>query len=105
MMLQNFINGELIAASTSRSLPIISPIDGSNLGEVPLSTPSDLDAAVQAAKAAFPAWCKTPIKERVQVFFKYKNLLEQNIDELAKLCSQENGKTYGESVAEIEKMY
>lgn len=103
MMLQNFINGELIAASTSRSLPIISPIDGSNLGEVPLSTPSDLDAAVQAAKAAFPAWSKTPIKERVQVFFKYKNLLEQNIDELAKLCSQENGKTYGESVAEIEK--
>ena len=68
-----------------------------------MSTAKDLDAAVKAAKAAFPAWSKTPIKERVQVFFRYKYLLEKNLKELAELVQEENGKTYGEAVAEIEK--
>ena len=103
MTLNNYINGKEIAATTTKTLPVISPLDGSHLANVPLSTTKDLDDAVQAAKAACISWSKTPIKERVQVFFKYKYLLEQNLDELAKLCSQENGKTYGESVAEIEK--
>jgi len=103
MTLNNYINGKEIAAATTKTLPVISPLDGSHLANVPLSTTKDLDDAVQAAKAACITWSKTPIKERVQVFFKYKYLLEQNLDELAKLCSQENGKTYGESVAEIEK--
>lgn len=102
-MLNNYINGTQVPASTNKTLPVISPIDGTHLANVPLSSATDLDTAVKAAKAAFPAWSKTPIKERVQVFFKYKYLLEQHLDELAKLCSQENGKTYGESVAEIEK--
>lgn len=103
MTLNNYINGTQVPANTNKSLPVISPIDGTHLANVPLSSATDLDAAVQAAKAAFPSWSKTPIKERVQVFFRYKYLLEQHLDELAKLCSQENGKTYGESVAEIEK--
>ena len=51
-----------------------------------MSTAKDLDAAVKAAKAAFPAWSKTPIKERVQVFFRYKYLLEKHLKELAELC-------------------
>src|SRR5213075_682126 len=59
--------------------------------------------AVKTAQAAFPAWSKTPIKERVQVFFRYKTLLEKHLKELAELCSEENGKTYSEAVAEIEK--
>jgi len=67
------------------------------------SSSKDLDNAVKAAKAAFPAWSRTPIKERVQIFFRYKYLLEKNLKELAELCSEENGKTYSESVAEIEK--
>jgi malonate-semialdehyde dehydrogenase (acetylating)/methylmalonate-semialdehyde dehydrogenase len=68
-----------------------------------MSSVNDLDDAVAAAKAAFPGWSKTPIKERVQVFFRYKTLLEKHLKELSELCSEENGKTYGESVAEIEK--
>jgi len=100
---QNFINGQFIKASTTKTLPVISPIDGNELSTVPMSTSADLDAAVTAAKKAFPAWSNTPIKERVQVFFKYKYLLEKNLEELANLCSEENGKTYSESVAEIEK--
>src|SRR5215813_7644415 len=101
--LQNYINGQFVDASSARKLPVISPVDGNHLSDVPMSTAKDLDTAVKAAKAAFPAWSRMPIKERVQVFFRYKYLLEQHLDELADLVSEENGKTRGEAVAEIEK--
>jgi malonate-semialdehyde dehydrogenase (acetylating) / methylmalonate-semialdehyde dehydrogenase len=84
-------------------MDVISPLDGNLLSRVPMSSSADLDKAVSAAQAAFPSWSKTPIKERVQVFFRYKVLLEKHLKELADLCSEENGKTYSESVAEIEK--
>lgn len=100
---QNYINGKFVDASSPHSLDVISPLNGALLSKVPMSTSNDLNDAVAAAKAAFPSWSKTPIKERVQVFFRYKTLLEKNLKELAELCSEENGKTYGESVAEIEK--
>ncbi|MBP7316083.1 MAG: CoA-acylating methylmalonate-semialdehyde dehydrogenase, partial [Chitinophagaceae bacterium] len=100
---QNFINGKFVDASTQKSLEVISPLDGNLLSKVPMSSAKDLDDAVKAAKAAFPVWSKTPIKERVQVFFRYKTLLERDLKELASLCSEENGKTYGEAVAEVEK--
>src|SRR6186997_2986078 len=100
---QNYINGKFVDATSSRTLDVISPIDGNLLSKVPMSTAKDLDNAVKAAKTAFPAWSRTPIKERVQVFFKYKYLLEKNLNELAALCSEENGKTLNESIAEIEK--
>ena len=61
------------------------------------------DEAVQGRAGSFPAWSKTPIKERVQVFFRYKYLLEKNLQELAALISEENGKTISEAIAEIEK--
>jgi len=101
--IQNYINGQFVPSTTTQTLNVISPLDGSFLSTVPLSSAQDLDQAVKAAQAAFPAWSKTPIKERVQVFFRYKTLLEKHLKELAELCSEENGKTYGESVAEIEK--
>ena len=100
---QNYISGKFVDATSARSLDVISPLDGNLLSKVPMSTAKDLDNAVKAAKAAFPAWSHTPIKERVQVFFKYKYLLERDLKELAELCSEENGKTIGEATAEIEK--
>jgi len=100
---QNYINGKFVNASSSKTLEVISPLDGNLLSTVPLSTAADLDTAVKAAKAAFPIWSRMPIKERVQVFFRYKTLLEKHLKELAELCSEENGKTFGESAAEIEK--
>jgi malonate-semialdehyde dehydrogenase (acetylating)/methylmalonate-semialdehyde dehydrogenase len=100
---KNFVNGEFKNSASKRSLNVISPLDGNKLSEVPMSMPVDLDEAVKAASAVFPYWSKTPIKERVQVFFRYKSLLEKNLPQLAQLCSEENGKTIGESVAEIEK--
>lgn len=99
----NFINGRFVASAAARTLPVISPIDGALLAEVPCSNAADLDAAVQAAAAAFPRWSRTPIKERVQVFFRYKQLLERDLQELGALVSRENGKTLGEGIAEVEK--
>jgi len=100
---QNYINGKFVNADSQRKLDVTSPVDGNHLSTVPMSTAKDLDAAITSAKAAFTTWSKFPIKERVQVFFRYKYLLEKNLKELAELVQEENGKTYNEAVAEIEK--
>ncbi len=100
---RNFYGGEFQESSAGESLEVISPIDGNLLSQVPLSTRDELDAAVRAAKDAFEGWSRTPIKERVQVFFKYRQLLEKNFDELTALVSEENGKTWDEAKAEVEK--
>ncbi len=101
--LKNFINGGFTGAGSGRSLPVFSPLDGSLLAEMPCSSAADLDKAVTVAQAVFPRWSRTPIKERIQVFFRYKFLLERDLEELAALVSEENGKTRGEAIAEIEK--
>ncbi len=100
---QNYINGKFKSSSSGKMLDVVSPIDGTLLSKVCLSSSNDLDEAVSAAQIAFASWSKTPIKERVQVFFRYKALLEKNLESLAALCSEENGKTMGEAIAEIEK--
>ncbi|MBA2249914.1 MAG: CoA-acylating methylmalonate-semialdehyde dehydrogenase [Chitinophagaceae bacterium] len=100
---RNFIGGKFTDNQMAGKLDVISPLDGNRLSQVPMSSVVELNEAVKSAMDAFPAWSKTPIKERVQVFFRYKTLLEKNLQELAELCSEENGKTLGESVAEIEK--
>jgi len=101
--LKNYINGAFIASTTGRHLPVISPLDGTPLADMPCSTAADLDSAVAAAKTAFAGWSRTPIKERVQVFFRYKTLLERDKEELTALVSEENGKTREEALAEVEK--
>ena len=100
--LKNFVGGAFIDVP-GRSMSVISPLDGALLAEMPCSSAADLDKAVKAAQAAFPTWSRTPIKERVQVLFRYRHLLETHMQELAALVSEENGKTLGEAVAEIEK--
>jgi malonate-semialdehyde dehydrogenase (acetylating) / methylmalonate-semialdehyde dehydrogenase len=100
---QNYIGGKFVAPQTSRLLNVISPLDGNQLSNVPMSTTAELNNAVTSATNAFPGWSKTPIKERVQVFFRYKFLLEKNLRELAHLVHLENGKTVDEAIAEIEK--
>jgi malonate-semialdehyde dehydrogenase (acetylating)/methylmalonate-semialdehyde dehydrogenase len=101
--IKNFYNGEFIESSTRSDLEVISPLDGDLLSTVPMSAKEELDAAVSSAKAAFDGWSKQPIKERVQVFFRYRSLLEQNSDELTALVSEENGKTLDEARAEVDK--
>jgi len=101
--IKNFINGEFVSIESQRILDINSPADGTFLTELPCSGAADVEQAVLAAQKAFPLWSRTPIKERVQVFYRYKSLLEKNMQALAALGSEENGKTIGESIAEIEK--
>jgi malonate-semialdehyde dehydrogenase (acetylating) / methylmalonate-semialdehyde dehydrogenase len=84
-------------------LDVYDPSHGTVISRVPLSAAREVDAAVRSARAAFPAWSATPIKERVQVFFRYKALLERHIDELSALVTEENGKIASEARAEILK--
>ncbi len=99
----NYINGVLVETMTNRWMNVESPLTGEVIADVAVSSKADLDQAVSAAKDAFVNWSRTPIKDRVQVFFRYKRLLEQNINELSALIQEENGKTLDEARAEIEK--
>src|SRR5438132_2314755 len=100
---RNYIGGKFIDGSGSTYLDVFNPADGSVISRVPLSQAAAVDRAVQAAKSAFPGWSSMPIKERVQVFYRYKALLEENIDELAALITEENGKIDSEARAEVLK--
>ena len=99
---RNYLGGSFVG--TERPfLEVHNPSDGSVISRVPLSTQEDIDAAVASAARAFPGWSSTPIKERAQVFYRYKALLESNIDELSALITEENGKVAPEARAEILK--
>src|SRR2546423_8393132 len=99
---RNYVGGSFVG--TDRPfIEVMNPSDGSVISRVPLSTQDDVDAAVRLARSAFPKWSGTPIKERVQVFYRYKTLLEQHIDELSALITEENGKITSEARAEILK--
>jgi malonate-semialdehyde dehydrogenase (acetylating)/methylmalonate-semialdehyde dehydrogenase len=99
---KNFIDGKF-ERNGHVSMDVMSPIDGSIISSLPLSDYNDVDKAVKAAQKAFTSWSSKTLKERVQVFFNYRTLLEKNIDELTKLIQLENGKTFGEAKAEVEK--
>lgn len=99
---KNYIDGKF-ERSSQQSMDVLSPLDGSKISSLPLSTTQDVDDAVQAAKRAFPKWSGITFKERVQIFFRYRSLLEKHMDELTKLVQLENGKTYGEAKAEVDK--
>jgi len=100
---RNYIGGTFVDTTAEQHLDVTNPADGSVISRVPLSSGTDVDRAVEAAQKAFPGWSGMPIKERVQVFFRYKTLLEKNIDELAALVTEENGKVLSEGKAEVLK--
>ncbi len=101
--IRNYIGGAFVEQKADRYLDVFNPAEGNVISRVPLSASADVDRAVAAATKAFPGWSQTPIKERVQVFYRYKALLEQNIDSLAKLVTEENGKIDSEARAEVLK--
>jgi malonate-semialdehyde dehydrogenase (acetylating) / methylmalonate-semialdehyde dehydrogenase len=101
--LQNYIAGSWRRSSATEFSDVVNPATSELLARTPLSTSADVEAAVQAAAAAFPAWRRTPPGERVQYLFQLKNLLERHLDELARLITLENGKTFGEAKAELRR--
>jgi malonate-semialdehyde dehydrogenase (acetylating)/methylmalonate-semialdehyde dehydrogenase len=99
---RNYLAGSFVKGE-HEYLDVFNPSDGSVISKVPLSSRDEVDRAVQVAQAAFPGWSSLPIKERVQVFYKYRTLLERDIEELTALVTEENGKVYAEAKAEVLK--
>lgn len=100
---KNFINGEFKSGRSNKIHAVISPLDGNELTTFKESTMEDLNEIISFAQKAQKAWQKITLKERVQVFYKYKQLLEQNSTELTEIIYRENGKIHGEAKAEIDK--
>src|SRR5690242_13699947 len=89
---QNLVGGRW-AASSGGTRPVTSPYTGTVVGQVGLSGPADVAAAVSAARAAFPAWRALPLKERSRPLFRFRELLVAHLDELANSAALEAGKT------------
>ncbi len=99
----NLINGQWLDGDGLDHLDVTSPLDGELLSTIPLSTHAELDLAVAAGRTAFEEWSSRTMRERAQVAYRYRALLEEHIDELAKLVHLENGKTLAEGRAEVAK--
>lgn len=102
-MIPNYVAGNWRTPATGDCVAVTNPATGELLGQTPLSTAADVDGAVRAAAAAFPSWRRTPPGERIQYLFALKALLEEHIDELARIITTENGKTLAEAKAEIRR--
>ncbi|MFY8111881.1 MAG: CoA-acylating methylmalonate-semialdehyde dehydrogenase [Flavobacterium sp.] len=100
---KNFINGEFIPGSSTKKHAVISPLDGKELTTFNESTMEDLNKIVNAAQIAQKEWQNVTLKERAQIFYKYKQLLEKNSEELTEVIYRENGKIHSEAKAEIDK--
>lgn len=99
----NFIGGQWTAASAREFSHVINPATAEVLAHVPLDGAAEVDRAVQAASRAFPDWRQTPPEDRIQYLFRLKQLLEDNLDELARTITIENGKTLAESKGELRR--
>jgi malonate-semialdehyde dehydrogenase (acetylating)/methylmalonate-semialdehyde dehydrogenase len=99
----NFINGKFVQSRAKQFFPVMNPSIGKQIARVPLSPGIEIDEAVKIARSAFSKWSALPIKERAQVFYRYKVLVEEHFKELADLIQEENGKTAVEANAEIER--
>jgi malonate-semialdehyde dehydrogenase (acetylating)/methylmalonate-semialdehyde dehydrogenase len=100
-VLCHFINGRWERPATTDTLEVINPATADVLATVPLGGDADVGRAVEAALGAFAAWRRTPAVERIQYLFTLKALLQENLDEIARLITMENGKTLAESRAEL----
>jgi malonate-semialdehyde dehydrogenase (acetylating)/methylmalonate-semialdehyde dehydrogenase len=102
-ILPNFIAGEWKRSESSDVVDVFNPATSEVIAKVPLANAQDVGATVAAAAAAFPAWRRTPPQERIQYLFRFKRLLEQHGDDIARLTTQENGKTFVEARAELQR--
>ncbi|MGH7701981.1 MAG: CoA-acylating methylmalonate-semialdehyde dehydrogenase [Gemmatimonadales bacterium] len=99
---RHYVGGRFVDGGP-RFQDVHNPADGTVISRVPLGGPAEVDRAVAAARSAFPGWSGTPIKERVQVFYRYKSLLERHLTDLGALITEEHGKVRSEAEAEILK--
>src|SRR2546427_1564774 len=102
-ILRNFVGGRWVESRAREFLDVYNPARGEVIARTPLSTGEDLDAAVAAAKKAFPGWRDTPAVVRARALFRFRDLLEQNFEELARTVTAENGKTIDESRGSVRR--
>jgi malonate-semialdehyde dehydrogenase (acetylating)/methylmalonate-semialdehyde dehydrogenase len=97
------IGGEWEQINSVPTSPVFNPSTGDTIAQTPLCTAEHVDAAVQAAAEAFPAWMETPPVERARVLFKFRMLLEENFEELVRCNTREHGKTLVESRGDVKR--
>lgn len=99
--LRNYIGGEWVDSDASETYPVTNPATGKVIGQCPLSTTAELDAAVDAADTAFQTWRRVPAQDRIQHLFRLKTLLDEHANELAAIVTRENGKTLSEALGSV----
>jgi malonate-semialdehyde dehydrogenase (acetylating)/methylmalonate-semialdehyde dehydrogenase len=100
-----YLGGEWTTFAGAPRSPVFNPSLGEVIGELPLGGAAEVDAAVRAAHAAFPAWADTPVVERARVMFKYRTLIERDFDAIARLICREHGKTFAEARGDLFRGY
>ncbi len=98
------VNNEWKESASGRYAPVMNPSLGVQIAETPICAKDEAEAAVAAARAAFPAWSATPLAVRTQVIFKFRDLVNRHFDELATLVATEMGKNIEESKGDVHKV-
>jgi malonate-semialdehyde dehydrogenase (acetylating)/methylmalonate-semialdehyde dehydrogenase len=101
--LKNYVGGRWVPSSASSFLDVHNPARGTVIGRTPMSTASDVDAAVKAAEAAYPGWSETPPVVRARAMFRFRQLLEDNFETIARQVTAEHGKTLDESRGSVRR--
>ena len=101
--LKNYVGGQWIEPETTGYLDVENPATGAIIAETPLSQPSETDRAVAAAKAAFPEWSATPVARRCEFLFRLAERIRDQADDLARLITEENGKSLPDARAEVKR--
>jgi malonate-semialdehyde dehydrogenase (acetylating)/methylmalonate-semialdehyde dehydrogenase len=99
----NFINGERVVSESSRNAPVFNPATGEQTKLVTLSTVSETEAAIAVAQTAFETWSKVTPLNRSRIMFRFKALMEENIDQLAKMITLEHGKVLSDAKGELTR--
>lgn len=100
---QLFIGGKWQKSKTTEFGNVMNPATDEVLARVPFCTPAEVNAAIEAAAAAFPSWSNTPVVERARLLFRFKQQLEEHQEELAHILTGENGKTLIEARGSIRR--
>lgn len=101
--IQPFINGRFIDSKSDRYNEIHNPSTGKVIARIPVCTAEEVNDAVKAAAAAFPAWRDTPLRKRMQLMLKLRDLIVRDMDELTLCCARENGKVLSEAAGDVGK--
>jgi len=102
-VLENLVGGNWVASESERTATIVSPATETPLWDVPLSTKNEVRLAAETAQHAFVDWSKTPVQKRARILFRFQQLLVDEWSNLAREISLENGKTFKEAYAEVQR--